>query len=216
MYATSATSVPAPRANLPAALRCAVPQVEGLALKGGDNYTLWPLWMWIFCVFWCALSFSLIAVPCGGSALLGEVGGSNPCLQIVQFSLLKAPHTPCHRLCCPRSCRWWVQDLLKVISYWLILKFDVFQVRCAAWARLRCLPACLPTLASQLVPFARAASKLLQCCHSLCPASHTLMHARASCAAGPHRRPGQPARRLLALRQRDCRRGEDGAGCCHV
>lgn len=26
--------------------------VEGLALKGGDNYTLWPLWIWIFCVIW--------------------------------------------------------------------------------------------------------------------------------------------------------------------
>ncbi|KAI7845817.1 hypothetical protein COHA_000727 [Chlorella ohadii] len=59
-------------------------QVEGLALKGGDNYTLWPLWMWIFCVFW-----------------------------------------------------WWVQDLLKVISYWLILKFDVFQARTGALVNLR-------------------------------------------------------------------------------
>jgi len=27
-------------------------QVEGLARKGGDDYTLWPLWIWLFCVFW--------------------------------------------------------------------------------------------------------------------------------------------------------------------
>lgn len=27
-----------------------------------------------------------------------------------------------------------MQDLLKVISYWLILKFDVFQVRRQRWA----------------------------------------------------------------------------------
>lgn len=26
--------------------------VEGLARTGGDDYTLWPLWIWIFCVFW--------------------------------------------------------------------------------------------------------------------------------------------------------------------
>ena len=46
-------SAPVPTWLLP--MPCAaVVQVEGLALKGGDDYTLWPLWMWIFCVFWCA------------------------------------------------------------------------------------------------------------------------------------------------------------------
>ena len=45
--------------SLSTCLACVWPQgvldhvmVEGLARKGGDNYTLWPLWVWIFCVFW--------------------------------------------------------------------------------------------------------------------------------------------------------------------
>jgi hypothetical protein len=49
--------------------------VEGLALKGDDNYTLWPLWIWLFCIVF-----------------------------------------------------WFVQDALKVATYWLVLKFDIFQV----------------------------------------------------------------------------------------
>jgi H+-transporting ATPase len=53
--------------------------VEGLALEGGDGYTLWPLWVWIYCVFW-----------------------------------------------------WWVQDAFKVATYWLVLKFDIFQVGAAS------------------------------------------------------------------------------------
>ena len=28
--------------------------VMGLALKkGDDNYTLWPLWTWLYCIIWC-------------------------------------------------------------------------------------------------------------------------------------------------------------------
>lgn len=45
--------------SLSTALACVWPegdldhvQVEGLALQGGDDYTLWPLWMWIFCIVW--------------------------------------------------------------------------------------------------------------------------------------------------------------------
>ena len=51
--------------------------VEGLALTSGDEtYTLWPLWVWLFCIVF-----------------------------------------------------WFVQDALKVLTYYLVLKFDVFQVR---------------------------------------------------------------------------------------
>lgn len=45
--------------SLSTALACVWPEgeldhvpVEGLARTGGDDYTLWPLWIWIFCVFW--------------------------------------------------------------------------------------------------------------------------------------------------------------------
>ncbi|EFN51245.1 hypothetical protein CHLNCDRAFT_37518 [Chlorella variabilis] len=58
--------------------------VEGLALEGGDNYTLWPLWIWIFCIVW-----------------------------------------------------WWIQDLLKVGTYWVVLKLDIFQARTGALVNLR-------------------------------------------------------------------------------
>ncbi|KAL4448940.1 hypothetical protein ABPG77_007657 [Micractinium sp. CCAP 211/92] len=77
--------------SLSTALACVWPEgeldhvpVEGLARTGGDDYTLWPLWIWIFCVFW-----------------------------------------------------WWVQDALKVITYYLVLKFDVFQARTGALVNLR-------------------------------------------------------------------------------
>ena len=46
-----------------------------LLLQGGDNYTLWPLWVWLYCIFF-----------------------------------------------------WFIQDACKVLAYYLILKFDVFQV----------------------------------------------------------------------------------------
>ncbi|PSC73000.1 p-type h+-atpase isoform C [Micractinium conductrix] len=58
--------------------------VEGLALKGGDNYTLWPLWVWLYCIFF-----------------------------------------------------WFIQDACKVLAYYLILKFDVFQARTGGLVNLR-------------------------------------------------------------------------------
>jgi H+-transporting ATPase len=45
--------------SLSTILACVWPQgeldsvlVEGLAREGGDHYTLWPLWIWIFCIVW--------------------------------------------------------------------------------------------------------------------------------------------------------------------
>lgn len=77
--------------SLSTALACAWPegeldhvQVEGLARPGSDDYTLWALWVWIYCIFW-----------------------------------------------------WLVQDALKVATYWVVLKYDIFQARTMAMVNLR-------------------------------------------------------------------------------
>jgi H+-transporting ATPase len=59
-------------------------EVKGLCLGGATRDKLWPLWVWIYCIFW-----------------------------------------------------WFVQDAVKVATYWVMVKYDVFQIRTAGLVNLR-------------------------------------------------------------------------------
>jgi len=51
-----------------------------------------------------------------------------PAARLQLPSLTRCPLT-CPTCSAPApACRWWVQDLFKVITYWIVLKFDIFQV----------------------------------------------------------------------------------------
>jgi H+-transporting ATPase len=58
--------------------------VKGLCLGGPSRDKMWPLWVWLYCIFW-----------------------------------------------------WFVQDAVKVGVYWLMEKYDIFQIRTAGLVNLR-------------------------------------------------------------------------------
>jgi H+-transporting ATPase len=100
--------------------------VRGLALKSPESsYTLWALWVWIYCIVWwfiqvrpkldSSMSWRIHQAWTG----CGHNAGCASTDCFVGVVVLRA------------------QDACKVVTYWLLRKYDIFQINSANLVNVR-------------------------------------------------------------------------------